>query len=89
MNQAVLIDLARQTVTLIIMLSTPLLAVTLIIGLIVSIVQAVTQIQEPTLSFVPKMLGVFIALALFGPWMLNTMLVFTANLLASLPRFIR
>lgn len=89
MNQAVLIDLARQTVTLIIMLSTPLLAVTLIIGLIVSIVQAVTQIQEPTLSFVPKMLGVFIALALFGPWMLNTMLVFTANLLTSLPRFIR
>lgn len=89
MNQAVLIDLARQTVTLIILLSTPLLAVTLIIGLIVSIVQAVTQIQEPTLSFVPKMLGVFIALALFGPWMLNTMLVFTANLLASLPRFIR
>lgn len=89
MNQAVLIDLARQTVTLIILLSTPLLAVTLIIGLIVSIVQAVTQIQEPTLSFVPKMLGVFIALALFGPWMLNTMLIFTANLLASLPRFIR
>ena len=89
MNQAVLLDLGRQTVLLIIMLSAPMLAVTLITGLIVSIFQAVTQIQEMTLAFVPKVLGVFLVLALFGPWMLNTMLVFTANLLASLPALVR
>jgi flagellar biosynthetic protein FliQ len=89
MNQTVLLDLGRQTVLLIIMLSAPLLAVTLITGLLVSIFQAVTQIQEMTLAFVPKILGVFLVLALFGPWMLNTMLVFTANLLASLPSLVR
>jgi flagellar biosynthetic protein FliQ len=89
MNQAVLLDLGRQTVLLIIMLSAPLLAVTLITGLLVSIFQAVTQIQEMTLAFVPKILGVFLVLALFGPWMLNTMLAFTANLLASLPSLVR
>lgn len=89
MNQAVLLDLARQTVLMIIMLSAPVLGATLVIGLVVSIFQAVTQIQEATLSFVPKILGVFLALALFGPWMLNTMLTFTSNLLTSLPSLVR
>lgn len=89
MNQAMLLDLARQTVLLIIMLSAPVLAATLVIGLIVSIIQAVTQIQEMTLAFVPKILGVFLVLALFGPWMMNTMLTFTSNLFASLPSLVR
>ena len=89
MNQAMLLDLARQAVLLIIMLSAPMLAATLIIGLVVSVFQAVTQIQEMTLVFVPKILGVFLALAVFGPWILNTMLVFTTNLIDSLPSLVR
>lgn len=89
MNQAVLLDLARQTILLILMLAAPMLGAALVIGLVISIFQAVTQIQEATLAFVPKILGVFLALALFGTWMLNTMLVFTANLLTSLPTMTR
>jgi flagellar biosynthesis protein FliQ len=89
MNQAVLLDLGRQAVLLIIMCSAPMLAATLIIGLVVSIMQAMTQVQEQSLVFVPKVLGVFLALALFGPWILNTMLTFTANLFSSLPSIIR
>jgi flagellar biosynthetic protein FliQ len=88
-NQAVLLDLARQTILLILMLAAPMLGAALVIGLVISIFQAVTQIQEATLAFVPKILGVFLALALFGTWMLNTMLVFTANLLTSLPTMTR
>jgi flagellar biosynthetic protein FliQ len=89
MNQAILYDLARQAVMLIILLSAPVLAVTLLLGLVISIFQAVTQIQEATLAFVPKILGVFAVLAIFGPWMLSTLLTFTANLITGLPALVR
>jgi flagellar biosynthetic protein FliQ len=89
MNQAVVLDLGRQAVLLIIMCAAPMLVTTLIIGLVVSIVQAMTQVQEQSLIFVPKVLGVFLALALFGPWILNTMLTFTSNLFSSLPALVR
>lgn len=72
-TQDAVLDIAREAVYTIIITSAPLLLVSLIIGLIVSIFQTVTSIQEQTLTFVPKVLGVFAALILFGSWMLNNM----------------
>jgi flagellar biosynthetic protein FliQ len=69
MNETVFIDLLQGAVWLILMLSAPLLAVNLLVGVAISIFQAVTQIQEATLTFVPKLLASFLVLVLAGPWM--------------------
>jgi flagellar biosynthesis protein FliQ len=69
MNEAVFIDLLQNAVWLVILLSAPLLIVNLVVGLAISIFQAVTQIQESTLTFVPKVLASFLVLVLTGPWM--------------------
>ncbi len=73
-------DIAREALYLIIKVSLPVLLVSLIIGLIISIFQTVTSIQEQTLTFVPKIVCVFIALILFGPWMLNSIVEFMTQL---------
>ncbi len=69
MTETVFIDLLQGAVWLIILLSAPLLVVNLVVGLAISIFQAVTQIQEATLTFVPKILASFLVLVLAGPWM--------------------
>ena len=74
MNQDMIIDLAREALITVITVSGPLLLIALVVGLVVSIFQTVTSIQEPTLAFVPKILGVFIGLIVMGPWMLNKLL---------------
>ena len=71
-HEAVL-DIARETIYTIIITAAPLLLVSLIIGLIVSIFQTVTSIQEQTLTFVPKIIGVFVTMLLVGSWMLDNM----------------
>jgi flagellar biosynthesis protein FliQ len=76
MNQALALDTARLGLQTGLLVSLPVLATSLFFGLIVSIFQAVTQIQEATLSFVPKLIGVGIACALLGNWMLATMVQF-------------
>ena len=73
-------DIARDALYLIIKVSLPVLLVSLIIGLIISICQTVTSIQEQTLTFVPKIICVFLALILFGPWMMNSMVEFMTQL---------
>lgn len=73
-------DIAREALYLIIKVSLPVLLVSLIIGLIISIFQTVTSIQEQTLTFVPKIICVFLALILFGPWMMNSMVEFMTQL---------
>lgn len=73
-------DIARDALYLIIKVSLPILLVSLIIGLIISIFQTVTSIQEQTLTFVPKIICVFLALILFGPWMMNSMVEFMTQL---------
>ncbi len=78
--EGVVLDVARQAIYTIIVTATPLLLVSLIIGLIVSIFQTVTSIQEQTLTFVPKILGVFVTLMLGGSWMLNNMAGFMTDL---------
>lgn len=76
-------DMAMRALYLIITTSLPVLLVSLIIGLVVSIFQTVTSIQEQTLTFVPKIICVFVALILFGPWMMNSMVEYMVELWSS------
>jgi flagellar biosynthetic protein FliQ len=78
-----------QAIKTAILLSLPMLAVGLIAGVLVSVFQAATQINEMTLAFVPKMLGVALALLFFFPWMLKIIIGFTQNLFINLPTYIR
>ena len=73
-------EMTRNALFLIIEVSMPVLLVSLSIGLIVSIFQTVTSIQEQTLTFVPKIIGVFLALVILGPWMMDSMVEYTSNL---------
>lgn len=74
------IDIGREALTIALTVATPLLAVALGVGLLISIFQATTQIQEQTLSFVPKIVAILISLILFGPWMLTTLVNYTQRL---------
>ncbi|HZK26437.1 MAG TPA: flagellar biosynthesis protein FliQ [Thermoclostridium sp.] len=87
MEQQVL-DIARGAILVIIKLSAPLLGVALIVGLAVSIFQATTQIQEQTLSFVPKILAVFLTLFVVGSWMMTTLKEFTLGVYENILKFI-
>ena len=80
MTEGVIMDITRDAIYTIIITSAPLLLVSLIIGLIVSIFQTVTSIQEQTLTFVPKILGVFVTMLICGSWMLNNMSSFIERL---------
>ena len=87
MEQAVL-DIARDTIYNIILISAPTLLVSLIVGLIVSIFQTVTSIQEQTLTFVPKIIAVFITIILTGSWMLETAREFLTGLWSNFSYYI-
>jgi len=80
--------MGRTAMEVTLMVSAPLLLVALIIGLIVSIFQAATQINEATLSFIPKLVGVFVALVVAGPWMLSVMLDYMRQVFTGLPGLI-
>ncbi len=67
----------------------PILIVTLVVGLVISTIQAVTQVNEATLNFVPKALALIATLALLGPWMLNTLVSYAAAIFAGLPTFVK
>ena len=86
MSQEFIIYLGREAVYTILLLAGPLLGASLLIGLLVSIFQATTQIQEQTLTFVPKIVAVLLSLIIFGPWMLNLLIAFTGNLFTVIPR---
>lgn len=85
MNATLALDLVRQAVQLALMTAGPLLLVILVVGAIVGLLQAVTQIQEQTLTFVPKLLAVAAALLLLLPWMLRQLSSFMATMLRMLP----
>ena len=87
MSSEFVISMAEKAVYVTLMISGPLLAIALIVGLLVSIFQATTQIQEQTLAFIPKIVAVLLALIFFGPWMLSTILSFTTELFSKLNRF--
>ena len=79
------LDLSRQALEVTLMVSAPMLLAGLVVGVLVSLFQAVTQIQEPTLTFIPKILAVSLALLLFLPWMLTTLVQFTRRVFEALP----
>lgn len=82
------IAIAEQGIWVVIMISGPLLALALIVGLIISIFQATTQIQEQTLAFVPKIVAVLLGLVFFGPWMLSHMLSYASEIFTNLIRYV-
>ena len=86
-TQDAVLDIAKDAIFNIIIVSAPLLLVSLIVGLIISIFQTVTSIQEQTLTFVPKILAVFITLMIGGSWMMNTMIEFVNNLWSNFSYF--
>ena len=88
MTVDVVMDIAREALLLILKVSLPVLLVSMVIGLIVSIFQTVTSIQEQTLTFVPKVVGIFLTLMLLGDWMLNNMANFAVELWSSFNQYI-
>ena len=88
MTPELVMDIGRQAVEMTLMMAGPLLLAALVIGLIVSIFQAATQINEQTLSFIPKLVGIFLTLILAGPWMLQMMVDYIRRLFESIPQMI-
>ncbi|KLV28317.1 flagellar biosynthetic protein FliQ [Niallia circulans] len=88
MSQEMVISIAEKGVLTVLIISGPLLIIALAVGLIISIFQATTQIQEQTLAFVPKIVAVLVGLIFFGSWMLSHMLSYTKDIFSNLTRFI-
>jgi flagellar biosynthesis protein FliQ len=88
MTQDVVVNLATTALTLAFKVAMPMLGAGLAVGLLVSIFQAVTQIQEQTLAFIPKVIALAAVLLLLGPWMLNQLLAYTADLWGGIPHLI-
>ncbi len=88
MTEATVIDIAREVVWVIVKTSAPMLIVSLVVGLIISIFQTITSIQEQTLTFVPKFLAIMLVIVLCGGWMLNNMTELFVELMESIPTYI-
>jgi len=88
MTPELVMDIGRQAIEMTLLLSAPLLLAALLIGLVISVFQAATQINEQTLSFIPKLVGMFLVLILAGPWMLQLMVDYMRRLLESIPLFV-
>jgi flagellar biosynthesis protein FliQ len=88
MSQEMVIEIAERAIYVVLLAAGPLLLVALGVGLLVSIFQATTSIQEQTLAFVPKIVSVLVALILFGPWILSTMIDYFYDILNNLVRYI-
>jgi len=84
MNEGTVIGIAREAMWVGLQVGAPILLVTLVVGIGVSILQAATQVNEATLTFVPKVIGVAAAMLILGPWMMETMLGFSATLFANM-----
>jgi flagellar biosynthetic protein FliQ len=89
MTPEFVVSFAKEAIMLTILVAMPMLGLGLVVGLMVSIFQATTSIQEMTLSFVPKILAVLLGLLYFAPWMLEKITVFTENLINQIPMYIR
>jgi flagellar biosynthetic protein FliQ len=88
MSPDTVLDLTRQAMVIILLLSMPILLTALAVGLLVGMFQAATQINEMTLSFIPKLFAVVVAILLAGPWMLHLLVDFTTNLFHRIPGLI-
>jgi len=85
METQFVVDIARTSIYTVLMVSAPMLALALVVGLTISILQAITQIQEMTLTFIPKIVAVAVALVIFLPWMITTVVSFASNLIQIIP----
>lgn len=88
MSSEFVLALAERAIYTILLVTGPLLMLALGVGLLVSIFQATTQIQEQTLAFIPKIVAVLIGLIFFGPWMLTTLVQFTSDIFQNLNQFV-
>jgi flagellar biosynthetic protein FliQ len=88
MSSELVINVAERGIYIILMISGPLMLMALVVGLVISIFQATTQIQEQTLAFVPKIIAVLIGLVFFGPWMLSRMLTYAYEIFNNLTKFV-
>ena len=88
MSGDVVIQLAQNALMIVLMVAAPMLGLGLIVGLMVSVFQATTSIQEQTLAFIPKIVAVFVAILIFGPWMLRIMVGYVTNIFVNLPLYI-
>ncbi|MGE5701212.1 MAG: flagellar biosynthesis protein FliQ [Clostridia bacterium] len=88
MSQELIMQIAQSSVYTILLVSAPALGIGLIVGLLVSIFQATTQIQEQTLAFIPKIVAILVSLLIFGPWMLRILIEFTMGIFGNLHRFV-
>jgi flagellar biosynthesis protein FliQ len=88
MNQDTVVNLATQAMSLALKIAGPLLLVALVVGLLVSVFQAVTQIQEQSLSLIPKIAAVAVVVVVLGPWMLGQLVAYTAALFTSIPTMV-
>jgi flagellar biosynthetic protein FliQ len=85
MNSTAVIAMVREALELTLLVSAPLLLTALVAGLVVSVFQAATQINEMTLSFIPKLIGVFVAVVISGPWILQLLVDYTQRLFTGIP----
>ncbi|MBP2640092.1 MAG: flagellar biosynthetic protein FliQ [Firmicutes bacterium] len=89
MSSDMAIQIGRDALMMVMLISAPMLGLALFVGIAVSIFQATTQIQEQTLAFVPKIIAVFVAVLLFGPWMLSLVVNYTREIFMNIPQLIR
>jgi flagellar biosynthetic protein FliQ len=87
MSQTIVLELTQKGLWLLLQLAMPTLVLSLVVGLAISVFQAVTQINEMTLTFIPKIVTVFGALAFFGPWMLTITVDYMTQIMVDLPKF--
>lgn len=89
MTPEFIIGFGRQAVELTLLLALPMLGLGLVVGLMISVFQATTQIQEMTLTFIPKILAIFGALIVFAPWMMEKIITYTRTVIVNIPTYVR
>jgi flagellar biosynthetic protein FliQ len=89
MNEDFVLTLGTEALRTTIMLAAPLLLVAMVVGIVVSLIQAVTQINEATLTFIPKIAAIAIVIVVAGPWMIETLTHYTTDLITRFPDFVR
>jgi flagellar biosynthetic protein FliQ len=84
MSPEAVVHIGRQAIETVLLTSAPMLIAALVIGLIISIFQAATQINEQTMTFIPKIVAVFVTLLIFGPWMMELLVTFTTGIITQI-----
>ncbi len=88
MNEQIVLDIGRQSLLTVIKVAAPMLGLGMAAGILISLIQAATQVQDQTLSFVPKIFAVIIALFIFGPWMIRVILNYARELIIHIPDYV-